>query len=161
MKLPNLCSGLLKEETTASVVIALHPDLLTLFPLFSPVLPSLQISLHRVSAACGALLASCYPLFLPQSPLFLSHCWVCLSQKYRCLFLKEFMTRELQSLGHLMHSDIFISFLGHLHQFHLLSRLLPISFSASFLPILAEIHRTKIHRKKKRSKVDAGSCLFL
>lgn len=160
MELPNLCSGLLKEGTMANVVIALHPDLLTLFPLFSPVLPSLQISLHRVSTACGALLAPCYPLFLPQSPVSFT-LWVCLSQKYRCLFLKVFMTRELQSLGHLMHSDIFISFLGHLHQFHLLSNLLPISFSASFLPILAEIHRTKIHRKKKRSKVDAWSCLFL
>lgn len=61
MELRNLCFGFLKEGTAASVVIALHPDPLTLLPLFSPVLPSLQVSLHRVSAACGALLVPCYP----------------------------------------------------------------------------------------------------
>lgn len=135
-----LALGLLGEGSKGTVVLSLHPDMLTLL-LLSPVLPGLQVSLHRVSAASGTLLAPWLLPFFPEPTASLTS-WVCFSHNTTSLFLRVFVTRQLQRTGHLMglnlFKHIFVSFLSHLHQFHLLTNLLGI---LSYIPNLSCIGR--------------------
>jgi hypothetical protein len=90
------------------------------------------------------------PLLLPGFQVPSVSFILCHNKNTRLFFHRLYMSRKVPVIAYLIHlsffKHIFLSFLNHLHQFHLLSNLLGITFS-SFLPTLARFLELKEEKK--------------